>query len=77
MTRTFQDEGLLLWEVYAAAARSGEGHGARIMFHCLTDPERRARVVERDEDSTGIEKRIAEAQESELLEMLRASEPLP
>lgn len=76
MTRTFQDQDLLLWEIYAAAPRAGDGRGPRIVFHCLTDPTRRPRVLERDEDRTGIEAHIADADDSELLEMLAASEPL-
>ncbi|MFO7893980.1 MAG: hypothetical protein R6U63_09605 [Longimicrobiales bacterium] len=76
MTRTFQDDALLLWEAYAAAPRSGEDRGARIMFHCLTDRARRARVLERDEDRTAIEERITFADETELNEMLESAEPL-
>lgn len=76
MTRTFQDDALLLWEAYAAAPRSGEDRGARIMFHCLTDRARRARVLERDEDRTAIEERITSADEAELNEMLESAEPL-
>lgn len=80
MTRTFQDEDLLLWEAYAAAPRTGrhqeERRGARVMFHCLTDRERRARVLERDEDRTGTERRIANADEPELIEMLEVADPL-
>lgn len=77
MTRTFQDEDLLLWEAYGAAARAGEDHGARIMFHCLTDRERRARVLERDEDRSSIEKRIVQAADAELVALLQVSERLP
>lgn len=76
MSRTFQDDDLLLWEVYTASPRSGMGHGARIMFHCLTAPERRARVLEQDSDEAGIETRIAEADTAELMAMLEESEPL-
>lgn len=76
MTRTFQDDALLLWEAYAAAPRWGEDRGARIMFHCLTDPTLRARVLERDEDRTAIEGRITSADAAELVEMLESAEPL-
>jgi hypothetical protein len=76
MARTFQDEDLLLWEAYAAAPRAGAHRGARIMFHCLTDPSRRARVLERDEDRAAVEGRIEEAGETDLREMLAVSAPL-
>ena len=80
MTRTFQDNELLLWEAYAAAPRLGkdqdERRGARILFHCLTDRTRRARVLEQEDDRTEIESRIADAEESQLIELLEAAEPL-
>ncbi len=76
MTRTFQDGDLLLWEAYTAAPRSGEDRGARIVFHCLTDQTRRARVLERDESRTQVEKRLGEIPGSELVELLDAAEPL-
>ena len=80
MTRTFQDEDLLLWEAYAAAPRRGtaqeERRGARILFHCLTDRTRRARVLERDEDRTAVERRIENADDPELVELLASSEAL-
>lgn len=77
MSRTFQDSDLLLWEAYAAAPRSGDEHGARIMFHCLTDRTRRARVLEQvDEDRTAVEETIETAAESELAQLLEEAEPL-
>ena len=76
MTRTFQDDDLLLWEAYTAAPRAGADRGARTMFHCLTDRTRRARVVERDADRTAAEKRITEATDAELVGLLEESEPL-
>lgn len=80
MTRTFQDNELLLWEAYAAAPRLGrdqEGRrGARIMFHCLTDRTRRARVLKQEDDRAEVENRIADAEESELVELLEAAEAL-
>ncbi|MGK7313184.1 MAG: hypothetical protein ACN0LA_13175 [Candidatus Longimicrobiales bacterium M2_2A_002] len=80
MTRTFQDNDLLLWEAYATAPRLGrdqaDRRGARIMFHCLTDRTRRARVLNQDDDRTGVENRVANAEESELTELLNAAESL-
>lgn len=76
MSRTFQDDELLLWEAYAVAPRAGEHHGGRIMFHCLTDRTRRARIVEREEDRTALARRITAADEDELVELLGQSDPL-
>jgi hypothetical protein len=76
MTRTFQDDELLLWETYPAAPPFGATRGARIMFQCLTDPSRRARALEHDGDRAGAAKVVAGASSEELLELLRSSEPL-
>lgn len=80
MTRTFQDHNLLLWEVYAAAPRRGRDQAsreqARIMFHCLTDPVRRARVLLRDEGRSAAEAMIAAAGSTELVELLASSKAL-
>lgn len=80
MTRTFQDNELLLWEAYATAPRLGrdqdERRFARILFHCLTDRTRRARVLEQEDDRTEIESRIADAEESQLIKLLEAARSL-
>lgn len=76
MSRMFQDDDLLLWETYTAAPRAGEGRGARIMFYCLSDRDRRARVVERDEERTVVEKQVHSATDDDLLVLLQQSEPL-
>lgn len=76
MTRRFQDDGLLLWEAYVVAPRSGEGRGARLVFHCLTDRTRRARVLERDEDRSAMEERLTEAEDAELTGLLEVAERL-
>lgn len=80
MTRTFQDTELLLWEAYAAAPKLGRDQddrtGARIMFHCLTDRTRRARVLRQEGDRTGVENRIEDADDSQLIELLEAAESL-
>lgn len=76
MTRTFQDADLLVWEVYAAAPRSGAGHGARLVFHCTSDPDRRARVLETDGDRTSAAKEAASVSDQELRARLEAASPL-
>lgn len=80
MTRTFQDSELLLWEAYAAAPKRGkdqeERRKARILFHCITDRTRRARVLVRDGDRTEVENQITGAGDAELIELLETAEPL-
>jgi hypothetical protein len=74
MTRTIQDEDLLLWEVYATAGDFGFPDHARLVFHCLTDPARRARFVEREGDKSDVENEVATATDRDLLELLQATE---
>lgn len=76
MTRTFQDDELLLWETYPATPPFGARRGARIMFHCLTDPARRARSLKEDGDRATAAKVLADATDADLVELLRRSEPL-
>ena len=74
MTRTIQDANLLLWEAYATAGAFGYPDEARLVFHCLTDPSRRARVVEREGDKSTAEKEVANLPEIELLALLEQTE---
>lgn len=74
MTRTIQDADLLLWEAYATAGDFGYPDEARLVFHCLTDPARRARVIEREGDKSTVEKEVATFSEAELLALLDQTE---
>ena len=74
MTRTIQDANLLLWEAYASAGAFGYPDEGRLIFHCLTDPSRRARVVEREGDKSSVEKEVATLPEMELLALLEKTQ---
>jgi hypothetical protein len=76
MARTIQDQNLLLWEAYATAGDFGFPEHARLVFHCLTDPGRRARYLERDGDTSDVENEVATLSDRELLELLQATEEL-
>lgn len=71
MTRTIQDQDLLLWEAYASAGKSGGTDRARIIFHCLTDPSRRARSLPREAGKVDVENEIATLADAELVDLLR------
>jgi hypothetical protein len=45
MSRTFLDDDLRQWEAYPSGGRHGLAEGAYIIFHCLSDPEKRARRI--------------------------------
>lgn len=70
MSRTFQDRDLLQWEAYASGGRFGYSDHAKIVFHCLTDRSRRARVVERGGDQSEAEHAVATLSDQELAELL-------
>jgi hypothetical protein len=66
MTRTIQDSDLRLWEVYASSGDFGSPDRARVVFHCLTDPGRRARYLDRDRGRADVEQEVATLSEEEL-----------
>lgn len=73
MSRTFQDSNLLKWEAYASGGAHGYSDHARIVFHCLSDRSRRARVVQLDGDQSDAEREVAEASEQRLAELLEGA----
>lgn len=76
MSRTFLDEDLLSWEAYASGGEFGLPDHPKIVFHCLSDPDRRARYVIHDGDNADAEEVVYDAPDTRLLEMLRESRPL-
>ena len=76
MSRTFQDSNLLKWEAYASGGAHGYSDNARIVFHCLSDRARRARVVQLDGDQSDAEREVAEASEQRLAELLEGAREL-
>lgn len=70
MSRVFQDENLLKWEAYASGGAHGYSDHARIVFHCLSDRSRRARVVQLEGDQSEAERRVAEAGDADLSALL-------
>ena len=73
MSRVFTDDSLLTWEAYASGSRFGLARPARIIFQCLSDPDRRARYVQQDIDNASAERAVHELPEEELKELLKAS----
>lgn len=76
MGRTFQDEDFRVWEAYASSGRWGRPDRAHVVFHCRSDPSRRARYVEVDGDAAEAEKAVRVRSDPELLEMLERSREL-
>lgn len=69
MTRTLQDQDLLIWEAYATTGDYGYPQGSRMMFHCITDPGRRARFLEREWDKSDVEGELSRISDDELLRL--------
>lgn len=70
MTRTIQDSGLRLWEVYANPGDFGSAERATMVFQCLTDPDRRARLLPRRAARAQVEEEVKRLSEEELVALL-------
>lgn len=74
MSRVFVDDDLLTWEAYASGGNFGLAEDPRIIFHCLSDPQRRARfVVHEGGDEADAEEVVHDVPEERLKEMLQGS----
>ena len=76
MSRLFTDESLLTWEAYASGGAFGLPDDPKIVFHCLSDPNRRARFVRHEGDDADAARLVLEAPESDLLGLFRDSTEL-
>ncbi len=76
MSRTFVDENLLSWEVYASGGRFGLPTEPKIVFHCLSDEKVRPRFVPRGGDEADAEGTVYALSEEELRDLLRGSREL-
>jgi hypothetical protein len=74
MTRTIQDQGLRLWEVYANPGDFGSADRAIMVFQCLTEPGKRARVLRRETPRSAVEQQIVTFGDDELLALLEVAE---
>ncbi|HEX6750061.1 MAG TPA: hypothetical protein VF092_22395 [Longimicrobium sp.] len=76
MSHTFTDENLLTWEAFASSGNFGLAIRPRIVFNCLSDPNRPPRYVERPGDEADAEEQVVTFDEKKLREMLRGSKEL-
>jgi hypothetical protein len=76
MSRTFVDENLLSWEVYASGGKFGLPDDPKVVFHCLSDRSQRARFVRYGDDNAQAEQAIHAFPDDKLREMLRSAELL-
>ncbi|HSU17962.1 hypothetical protein [Longimicrobium sp.] len=76
MSHTFTDESLMTWEAFASSGKFGFSVRPRIVFNCLSDPNRPPRYVERPGNEAAAEEQVVEYDEKQLREMLRSSREL-
>ena len=58
MPRQLIDRDLLIWEAYPTSGRFGFPDGSRILFNCISDPDRRARFVQLESDGAEAARRL-------------------
>jgi hypothetical protein len=63
----------MVWEVYPTGGDFGASHNPHVVFHCLTDTHERPRVAELGADEAEAERRVEEASDEELIELLDQS----
>lgn len=73
MSRTIVDDDLQAWDVFASGGPFGLPQKPKIVFHCVSDPERRARYVHHDGDNSTAQKAVREHSNGDLREILRES----
>lgn len=76
MSRTFSDDELQTWEVFATGGRFGLAVRAKVVFQCMSDPARPPRVMEVDGDEADAEALVHDSQEDRLRQLLRESKIL-
>lgn len=76
MSRTFQDENFLVWEVYPSGAKYGFSEDPFLVFHCITDRGLRPRKLQVTGDEADAERLVVKASPAELLDLLGKSRTL-
>lgn len=76
MSRVFIDDDLISWEAYPSGGKFGLAIRPKIIFNCLSQPERRARYVTASGDDADAEETVLELPDERLRELLRESREL-
>jgi hypothetical protein len=76
MSRQFIDDDLITWEVHSSTGRFSLPQDGRLVFLCVTDPERRPRTTRIEGDLVDAEVVLAEAGDSRLRQLLAESREL-
>ncbi|MEX2570568.1 MAG: hypothetical protein WD737_04635 [Gemmatimonadota bacterium] len=73
MSRIITDDGLLSWEVYASGGNFGLPQRPKVIFHCISDPDRRSRYVEHNGDNATAQGAVATMDDAELRTLFTTS----
>lgn len=76
MSRIFSDRDLLTWEAYTSGGAFGLPDNPKVVFHCLSDPDRRPLYVEHDGNDATAQRELMEMREDALRELLTRAREL-
>ena len=76
MSRQFIDDDLITWEVHSSTGRFSLPQDGRLVFLCVTDPERRPRSTTVSGDLVEAEAAVETLSDGRLRELLAASREL-
>ena len=77
MSRQFIDDDLITWEVHSSTGRFSLPQDGRLVFLCVTQPERRPRTTHLESDLADAEGLLADASDARLRRLLTESRELP
>ena len=78
MRRTFMDDQFDEWEAFVSGGQPGGSLSARVMFVCVSSPQRAPRFVRHSSgDPAEAEHSLFHMDDPALLELFQSSEPLP
>jgi hypothetical protein len=73
VSRVISDNDLLSWEVFSSGGNFGLPDRPKIIFHCLSDPDRRSRYIRHEGDSATAERSVQTLPDDALQQLLRES----
>ncbi len=78
MRRTFMDDQFDEWEAYVSGGQPGSSLVARLMFVCISSPERQPRFVRHPSgDPAEAEHELHSMDDASLMELFEGSDPIP
>lgn len=76
MSRLLIDRELMTWEAFASGGPFGYPTSPKIVFYCLSDPDRRGRFVSYEGDNADAERAVHTLSDQELVSLLEQAQEL-